>query len=319
MTIRRGLNHLVVEQVRKIFLTKDKDASITIEFTYNKRLKQHISDLSKTLEGQLISSTSKQYIIQLTEKNLYLIVSTFKNKGFDIDPQLMNFYQEVSKILNSSELTFDVFNLKNDKLVDALKRDITEISSNNLLLLNDRKIRFQYQIDAKNQDNSLKNLIANRTSTKVWIDSKQQPLEDVVQSIKELNRLPLLLVFNGHDSKECLKNLHDINQALVKNDLSSQVGIYFRFDNNTEDNKNFNAAISSLGFNTHLTSATQVAGIVNNKLPKFLLKTSWYPKSVITFSNAFRNNKTSVYCDAVDLIIHYNEKQPLEGNIDAIV
>ena len=32
----------------------------------------------------------------------------------------------------------------------------------------------------------------------------------------------------------------------------------------------------------------------------------------------FKNNKTSVYCDAVDLIVYYNDKRPL-GGADAIV
>jgi hypothetical protein len=100
--------------------------------------------------------------------------------------------------------------------------------------------------------------------------------------------------------------------------VANDIGIYFRFDNISEHNKNFNNLVSQLGYNAQLTDSTLVAGIANNKLPKFLLKSKWYPKSVISFSNNFKANKTSVYCDAVDLIVYYNEKRPL-GGADAIV
>jgi hypothetical protein len=50
-----------------------------------------------------------------------------------------------------------------------------------------------------------------------------------------------------------------------------------------------------------------------------MLKSSWYPASVISFSTNFKNNKTSIYCDSTDLIIYYTNKQPLGGGIDAIV
>lgn len=309
----------VVEQIRKIFLSKEKESTITVEFTYNKRLKQHVSDISKKIEGQLISISTKQYLIPLTENNVHLIVSTFKNKGFDIDEKIMNFYYEISKILGSQEISFDVFKIKNEKLISNLEKEINEISPTNLMLLNDRKIRYQYTISSSNTNSTLANLIANRSSQKIWINSQQRSLDEVVQALKELNRLPLMLVFNGHDAKECLKNLHKIGQAAEKNNVDSHVGIYFRFDNTSEENKMFNSNVSNLKFNNNLSLSTKIAGIANNKLPKFLLKSQWYPRSVISFSNAFRNNKTSIYCDAVDLIIHYNEKQPLEGNVYAIV
>jgi len=136
-------------------------------------------------------------------------------------------------------------------------------------------------------------------------------------ALYELNRLPVLFVFNGHDSKECLQNLKKMEKSLKNCDLN-KVGIYFRFDSAGDSNKDFNASISHLGYNVKLDKQTLVAGIANNKLPKFMLKNGWYPNSVISFSNNFKSNKTSVYCDAVDLIVYYNDKRPL-GGVDAIV
>jgi hypothetical protein len=126
------------------------------------------------------------------------------------------------------------------------------------------------------------------------------------------------VIFNGHESKECLQNLKKLEISLKNCGVANDIGIYFRFDNVSDQNKNFNNLVSQLGYNAQLADSTLVAGIANNKLPKFLLKSKWYPKSVISFSNNFKANKTSVYCDAVDLIVYYNEKRPL-GGADAIV
>ena len=307
----------VIEQVRKIWLSTDYDGRILIEFTYNKRLRQLITDLSKTIEGQLLAINTKQYSAILTEKNIYQIVETFKSQSFEIAPEIMEFYHEISEIRSRQSTQFDVFNLVNDKLVAAVTTDIGEISENNLILINDRRQKFQYSIFQKNPENSLKNALANRPSTRVWIDSNTRSLDEVVSALYELHRLPVMIVFNGHESKECLQNLKKLEISL-KNSNINNIGIYFRFDSVSDSNKDFNSSISQLGYNSKLNQQTQVAGIANNKLPKFMLKNGWYPSSVISFSNNFKSNKTSVYCNAVDLIVYYNDKRPL-GGVDAIV
>ena len=308
----------VLDQVRRIFIGKEHDGRILVEFTYNKRLRQLITDLNKQLEGQVISNNSKQYIILLTEKNIYTLVNAFKNQGFEIDPILTKFHEEIAEIVKTKTDQFNVFSLTNEKLISAIKGEVHDISDNNLTLLNDRSLRFQYSIFPKNPEISLKNSLANRASTRVWIDSATTTLDDLIASLQALDRLPAMVVFNGHDSKECLQNLKKLENSLKNNNIDSGVGIYFRFDNGTDYNKEFNASISSLGYNAKLDNTTQVAGIANNKLPKFMIKNGWYPKSVISFSNNFKGNKTSVYCDAVDLIVYYNDKRPL-GGADAIV
>lgn len=308
----------VLEQFRRISLTKDQDCRLLVEFTYNKRLRQLVTDLSKQLEGQLLALNSKQYSVPLTEKNLHLVVTALKNQGFEIDHILMEFYGEISEILKTTNTQFNVFSLTDKKLEAAIVNEVGSISEDNLILLNDRHQQFQYSIFQKNPEISLKNALANRPSTKVWIDSNQTSLDSVVEALGELNRLPLLVIFNGHESKECLKNLEKLAISLKNCGINSDVGIYFRFDNISEHNKNFNNLISQLGYNAQLNDTTLTAGIANNKLPKFFLKSKWYPKSVISFSNNFKSNKTSVYCNAVDLIVYYNDKRPL-GGVDAVV
>jgi hypothetical protein len=309
----------VIEQIRKIFISKEHEPKLIIEFTYNKRLRQEISNLGNKIQGQLSSINSKQYSVPLTELNLYHVVETFKNQGFLIDQNLTKFYEEISEILKTNVDQFNVFNLSNEKIIKKIQDDIGPISTDNLLLLNDRKFKFQYTISEKSTGDSLANTIANRSTPKVWINSSTTDLDVLIKSLIELKRLPVLLIFNGHESKECLENLKKIHESLLKNNVTDKVGIYFRFDNVSDSNKSFNNYIQTNNLNYELHDDTQIAGIVNNKLPKFLIKSNWYPKSVISFSNNYKNNKTSVYGSGVDLVIFYNDKKPLNGGIDALL
>ncbi len=308
----------ILEQFRKIYLLKEGDGKIIVEFTYNKKLRQKIADLTKLIEGQMASLNTKQYSIPLTEKNVYSVVKTFKPLAFEVDQILMDFFQEISEIIEKRENVNNVFELKNEKLIAAISADIGSIDESNLLLLNDRKFRYQYDIFSKIPPTSLKIALAQRETTRVWVNSETESLENLVSALVDLKRLPLLVVFNGHDSKESLENLKKLSVSLEKLGITDNIGIYFRFDNSSPSNKDFNTKVSMLGYNKNLNSSTNVVGISNNKLPKFMLNSSWEPKSIITFSNNFKNNKTSLYGDGVDLIVFYNDKKPF-GDINAIM
>jgi hypothetical protein len=70
--------------------------------------------------------------------------------------------------------------------------------------------------------------------------------------------------------------------------------VYFRFDN-TPEGVAFNKLIADYGFNKQLDGHNQIAILSNGKLPKFFIKNNWYPKSVISFTNHFRNNTPSFH------------------------
>jgi len=100
--------------------------------------------------------------------------------------------------------------------------------------------------------------------------------------------------------------------------LPNDIGIYFRY-NKEGDADNFNQEISLLGYNKVLSDTTQVAGISNNKIPKFMIKTGWKPQTVVSFTTSFKSNKSYVYCSDVDLVIYYNSVKPLDGEVNEIV
>lgn len=307
----------VVQKIRKIQLDNEYPGRFLVEFSFNTRLKEKISKLPSVLEGQMFTKGAKYFVV-FNENNIFHVVSTFLKDNFEIDQKIMDFYEEIVDIKKSTTNPFEIFSTQHEKLKRNVENDVGSISSDNLLLLQDRKIRYQYEISEKFEGNSLVAKIANRESRKIYASPQEISFVDLVKSLKDLNRLPLLVIFEGHSSEKDLKILKLVENAINSLELGEEHGIYFRYDKK-DDNANFNQNIALLGYNKNLGSSTVIAGITNNKLPKFMIKSGWKPNAVITFTNSFRANKASVYCMDVDLIIYYTGTQPLDEKIHVLL
>ena len=308
----------VIQKIRKIYIDPEDSEALIIEFTYDKRLRNKLTGLNNRLQGPLSTHGTRHFSVALTEKNIHLLVGEFLQENFEIDEKIMKFYEDVDTVLKTSEINFAIGNTTNENLKKLLRSDLGALAVDDILLLNDRKIRYQYEIYEKIPDFSLTTAIAQRPSANIFINSVSHTLIDIVDSLKKLNRLPLLVVFDGHSSEINKKSLNLLSEALVANSIVDHVGIYFRF-NQQADSSGFNKSVSELGYNKNLSDQSQVAGIAAGKLPKFFIKDKWKPKSVISFTTSFRNSKSYVYCNDVDLIIYYGDKKPLQGNVDVIV
>jgi len=186
-----------------------------------------------------------------------------------------------------------------------------------LQLLQDRKIRYQYKNTQKIQENSLENKIANRESRKIFVGA-DIGFTELMSSLKNLKRFPVMLIFDGHQSLKDKKNLKFVENAVKELNLGDDIGIYFRY-NKESDSEKFNQEINALAYNKDLTGTTTVVGISNNKIPKFMIKSQWKPQTVISFTSSFKSNKSYVYCSDVDLIVYYGVTQPLDQEVHAIV
>jgi hypothetical protein len=305
-----------IRKIRKIYLSEGYNNVFFVEFSYNAKLRDKISQLNAKA-GEVVSVTATKYSISLNEGNLCDVLAMFSKDNFEIDEKIVDFYLEIENIRKNTSHPFDIFSTTNEKLRKSVVDDVQLISNENVLLLQDRKIRYQYEITEKIDDFTLSTKIAHRIGRKLFINSDSYHLLDVINSLIELKRLPLLMVFDGHSSSKDKRALNFVENALTSCNIDN-VGIYYRYDK-TEDKENFNQEIARLGYNKNLLEDTLVAGISNTKLPKFMIKSDWKPKTVISFTNSFKSNKTFVYCNNVDLVIYYGNTQPLDKDVHAIM
>lgn len=307
----------VIQKIRKIYIDKENIDQIKIDFTYDKEIKNRLLAMNSLFYGTL-SLSGKSYAIPLTEKNIYLLVKEFIDLDFEIDEKILNFYHEIDKIMESPPIEFDVFSPSNEKFLKIIKDDIGDIDLKNLNFIHDRKIRYQYKISEKIHEKSLENAVVQRNKNKIFVDDKFFSLDELLDVLKNLKRFPLLLIFDGHDPKLDKKMLDLVNLSLTKTKINGNFGVYYRFDK-TAEGAEFNSTIAKFNYNQKLAGDTKIVGIANNKLPKFMIKMNWKPQAIISFTPVFKNNKSSAYFSDVDLIIYYGNKQPLSGDIDAVM
>jgi hypothetical protein len=301
-----------IQQIRKIKLETNSEAEsyIFIEFTFNANIRKILTSIAKVTEGLIANLNGKNYQAELTEKNIVTIVEALAPYDFEIDEKIRNFYETI-KSWNKTEFEnqFLISNIDHKNFQKAITSDLgieTAIDQN---IINDRSMRYQYFLEnLKNPGENLSEYIANRSKTRLWVDLTQHSLLDIFSSLKDLKRLPVLIVFENWNDEKSLNHLKILDDSLEKSGLDQQVGIYFRLPS-TDIGKQFNQLIKDKQYNHPLDLNTQVAVVQSGKIPKFFLKNPWQPMSVIALDTkmGLRHGKTSVYSNCCDLIIEWTE------------
>jgi hypothetical protein len=306
-----------VESIKKFFIENigTDDPCLVIEVTYNSQIRKMLNAKMTNLEEFGQADGFKTFKVALTEKNIIILYELLEPLQFEIDLTIKSHYTTIKSWSKSDvENQFFVDNITSKTLHKHLAQDgDTDIFKDPLVLV-DRSMRYKFTTNIrKNHGENLTEHIANRSKTRVWIDKNQHSLSDIISSLKQLHRLPLMLVFEIQEPAKFQEHLDTLSYALEKNEIFDNIGIYFRLAN-TDDGKKFNQAIANKQYNKMLDNTTQVAVVQSGKLPKFFLKNTWTPMSIINIDPRMgsRHGKTAVYSNCCDLIIDYAAEQPID-------
>ena len=305
----------IIENIRKIFLTKnvDEESVIAVEFTHNTRIRDVLHHISTGEFGQIAKISNNRWHYALTEKNVVRLIESLKSYRFEVDQKITNFYEIIKKYEISdikANYTFEEILPTNLKI--TLEKECGPLDLINETMRQDRSIRYQYFVkNPPKKYGNLSDLIVHRSSTKIWINSSLHDLTELVATLKSIDRLPILVVFDSNNSNDYVKNLQNFSDSMEKNGITDNIGIYFRLEN-TDTGKEFNNLIKDKQYNSPLTADTQVACVQTGKLPKFFLKDcDWAAKSVIVLGTSLRHSKTAIYSNRCDLIISHAEKESI--------
>jgi ribosomal protein L31E len=304
-----------IPEIKKLYISKnnDGDSVICLESSFLSHIRHKISQISKNIEGFNLIATGKIFHADLTEKNIVTLVETFSPLNFEIDELIKHHYKTIkSWSKNEVEDQFLITNITHQTFHKQIALDIGLETHATDPIIFDRSIRYQYTIEKPEIfTENLTNFVAFRNQPKIWIDSTKYKLSSIISTLVELKRLPVLVVFNTENNNTLTKNIENLVESLEENNITDNVGIYFRLPND-DNGKKFNAIISENKYNKFLTNTTKVVGIQSGKIPKFFLNSPWKPMSVIFVGgDSLRHNKSSVYASCCDLIISYCEKDPL--------
>lgn len=303
-----------IDKTKKLYITTFPDGTpmLTVEFAFSATLRKLINSLNDSISGLTQQANGKMYFVELTEHNIVTLVDALEKYEFEIDEKLKN-YHKIIKSWDEREVKnqFLLTNITHANFQKQITADLGIKTAINQNIITDRSMRYQYFCEKSEKlPATLSYQIANRTSTKIWISKQEVDLVDILESLAELKRFPVLVVFDTFETKKCVEEMKKFRDSLEKNKIFDNVGIYFRLEN-SEVGKEFNRIIAEKQYNCHLTEETKIVGVQNGKIPKFFLTSAWKPMSVISIGNQLRHSKTAVYANCCDLIISYTDSEPI--------
>jgi hypothetical protein len=300
-----------IEVVKQAYIDRDlkDDPILVVEMSQSASVRRDTWDCLKTFNDVTAIDSNRKYGIPLTEQNIVKVVDTFRPRGFDISAEIIGHYDTI-KSWTLKEFA-DKFSPDQIASNNFQKLYTTELSNKSAMIQCDRRIRHQYKIDADGAASTLTEQIAFRTDRKIWVDNTVISLTQVLASLNELERLPVLIVFDSWADEANFRMMQQLEDAFENNGITD-VGVYFRLQN-SEYGRQFNQLISEKQYNKRLDNNLKVAVVQSGKLPKFFLKTDWQPMSAIALDTrmGLRHGKVSVYLNNTDLIIEHAKEPAL--------
>ena len=303
----------------KIVELNETELWVGIRFIFQKKLIVQLDKLKSYLateDDAFYDKENKIHYFRLTERNVYNIVSTFKDvTNFEVQEELLIYYEKLKQMKNNKQdyipgiYGMELKNLHSKSLEYAIS-SIGAPTAENLCQFYDQKDRFGlHHFDEEDLYESAKQLtplskkIINRNLSQVLVNSTQYTINNLAEVILELYRFPLLIVLNEKFCYDELIQFHRAFNGIIPNESCS---VLFRLDNNT-DGTEFNQYIRANNLNNKVDNNTKIVYISNNKVPKPLLTSDWAPVTAITTSsNRSHGAKTEAYIEMLDLVMHYD-------------
>jgi len=286
---------------------------ISVSFPFNRSLIDIIERLTREIKSYTFDNSGNRYYFRCDEENVLKVIGAFRHKGFEVDDELTNLYNKLTQIIKNKKDYLPI--VEADRLVNFhpvtenyLLEKLGPPKVSNIVKYKDRAIQFgisginQSLLQAGLKDvSTLTSKLVARESPTVLIRPTEWTLDDIVLSLIELDRLPLLVLVSTEDALRDLKLMHS---ALNKYVDPAETAVLFRLDN--EKNADFNKYVKDQGLNNTVNKSTKVVYVSKDKLPKPLLKSKWAPSSVLRLGSYRIQTKIDHWIYESDLVMHYD-------------
>ena len=296
----------------------DTGKCLVVRFPFNMKYSKLITEIKKFIlfPSEGYKSDNYKHILPFTETIVYKTIDLFKDHIKDIQPELFDIYNEIDGYRNAPEKYVPgIYGLqiKNTpkNIVQPVVDKLGEPTLENLFLYNDRKEQVGLvHFDEDNLASSIQNLkpltkkILGRKHSLIQINKKQHQLNEVLDSLLELKRFPLLVILDDKEPLDQLVQFHNLTKNIIP---LEEIAVMFRKENRKEG-RHFNDYVKSQNINNKLDINTKIVYINNKKIPKDLLKEVWEPECVISLGSVRHYNKIDKLIHQYDLTIHYDRE-----------
>ena len=294
---------------------------IVLRFPFNMSYARLINDIKKKFRyDDRYFNYNNHYLFPYEEKYVYHLIYKFKDKIKDIDPELLEVYKKLCEINEHPDqhipgiYDYQIRNVPNE-YINHLHNNIGIPSKENLYLYQDRRqaLALEFMNNSAVQESLgkidiLSQKIALRKTFIININKNKWTLDQVIGSLNQLLRFPLLVVLN---EKTALNDYHEIYSRLKLMFLNSQHSVMFRLPNHGDNNIEFNQRIAEDRTNNLIDENTKVVYISHKRVPKPLIKSKWQARATISLRSEREHNQVQNFLQQYDLIIQYdNEESP---------
>jgi len=250
---------------------------------------------------------SHEHFFKLNEKTISLLLDVFKDKEFEIDLKLLEYYNQIEDI-KQNPINYvpgfwfnDLTNL-DDNAVQYIKNQVPDLDP---IKLYDKRNQLGLSYITCDVPSGVVGKIITRQQSLINIDPKEYSLDKIIEGLYKLERLPVLVLVDADNELDQMTKVFNAFKHTVSN--FEQVAL-FRVDNNNEE-YNVNNFIADKVLNNWLDENTKIVYIKKDKLPKLLLKTNWKPQSVLELTGIREHMNVSKYVqDICDLIVCHDNQ-----------
>jgi hypothetical protein len=301
---------------------------IKVRFPFSKKLIIAVEEITAIVghTNHYHNKGSHEHFFRMSERAIFEIVNRFQNKQFNIDKDILDLYEKIETMNNNkNNYVPGVYNYKlknlNERATNFIISSIGEPSEETLALYKDRQQLFGlHHFDQQELNNSLSHYstlskgIINRAKPQVLVKSTQYTLNNIAESLLDLDRFPLLVLISDTNPLDDLYRMHQSLKGFIDDTDSS---VLFRLDNAV--NFEFNDYIKKNNLNSKLDKNTKVV-YINYNITKPLINSGWKPSAVLLLSSHRFNSKVKVFVEESDLVIHYDtDVSPfLQHNVETI-
>ena len=291
---------------------------LVVRFPFNMKYSKLITEIKKFIlyPSEVYKTDNYKHILPFNETIVYKTIGMFKDLIKDIDPVLMNIYNEIDSWLQNKHkyvpgvYNFAIENTPNT-IVEPLVNKLGQPSNENLFLYYDKREQVGLQhFDQEALEQSKQHLkpltkkILQRNQSLIQINKKEHALPEVLDTLLELKRFPLLVILDDKDPLDQLVQFHNLTKNIIPNE---KISVLFRKEN-CKDGRHFNDYVKTQKINNKLDINTEIVYINNKKIPKDLIREVWEPECVISLGSVRHYNKIDKLIHQYDLTIHYDRE-----------
>ena len=283
-----------LRQIDRSKYIKVVDNKLKVRFPFRKTEIMELESCSRNAEGYSHDKGSHSHWFALNEINVFNLVTTFKNKNFVIDEEILDAYEKIKIIKsNPQDHLSGIYSgeLKN------IHPNLKIVETDNLILL-DRKFKYGFSyVENIKEPTSLPEKIASRTDKFYLSKPSSESINSIFQALWRLERFPLIVILDKGKEEiqlyECITHYRDI----LSNEEQS---VLFRDE---EKDSGFNTLIHDRKLNNWVDKNTKIVYISMNKLPKLLINSDWKPSTAFAYSSSINKHVNDFITFNCDLIV----------------